>query len=128
MADPVFVHLRMHSEFSIGDGIARIGDAVARAVEERMPALALTDLANLFGAIKFYTAARGAGIKPITGCDLWIGNPAKPESPHRLLLLAITQGICACATSSRAPTATTSSAAAPKCARNGSPSRAAPRA
>jgi DNA polymerase III subunit alpha len=87
MADPAFVHLRMHSEFSIVDGIVRIDDAVARASAERMPALALTDLSNLFGAIKFYSAARGAGIKPIVGCDLWIANPAKPEVPHRLLLL-----------------------------------------
>jgi DNA polymerase-3 subunit alpha len=85
--DPVFVHLRLHSEYSITDGIVRIDDAVARAAEDRMPALALTDLANLFGMVKFYKAARGKGIKPIVGCDVWITNETNRDRPYRLLLL-----------------------------------------
>ena len=56
--DPQFVHLRCHSEYSIVDGIVRIDDYVAAANQDGMPALALTDLSNLFGAIKFYKAAR----------------------------------------------------------------------
>jgi DNA polymerase-3 subunit alpha len=52
-----------------------------------MPALALTDLNNLFGAIKFYKAARGKGVKPIIGCDIWLENPANREQPSRALLL-----------------------------------------
>ena len=60
MSDPRFVHLRLHSEFSISDGIVRIDQAVARAAADGMPALALTDLGNLFGLIKFYKAARAA--------------------------------------------------------------------
>src|ERR1041385_1919091 len=58
-----FVHLRLHSEYSIVDGTLRIDDAVAAAVADNMPALALTDLANVFGLVKFYTAARKAGVK-----------------------------------------------------------------
>ena len=87
MSDPRFVHLRLHSEYSITDGIVRIDDAVARAASLGMPALALTDLSNLFGFVKFYTAARKAGIKPVQGCDVFIANEADPDRPYRLLLL-----------------------------------------
>ncbi|MDQ5902657.1 MAG: polymerase subunit alpha [Pseudomonadota bacterium] len=59
MPDPRFVHLRLHSEYSVTDGIVRIDDAVARAAGSGMPALALTDLGNFFGLVKFYSAARG---------------------------------------------------------------------
>ncbi|MBU1979689.1 MAG: DNA polymerase III subunit alpha [Gammaproteobacteria bacterium] len=87
MIAPSFIHLRLHSEYSIVDGIVRINDAVGFAVADRMPALALTDLSNLFGMVKFYQAARGKGIKPIIGCDVWISNEANRDQPHRLLLL-----------------------------------------
>jgi DNA polymerase-3 subunit alpha len=87
MASPRFVHLRLHSEFSITDGVVRIDDAVAAAVKDEMGALALTDLSNLFGLVRFYTAARAAGIKPITGADVWVSNPQDPDQPYRLLLL-----------------------------------------
>ena len=55
---PTFIHLRMHSEYSVVDGIVRIDEVVAKAAAEEMPALALTDLCNLFGLVKFYQAAR----------------------------------------------------------------------
>src|SRR5215467_7702016 len=84
---PSFVHLRVHSEYSIVDGMLRIDDAVAAAARDCMPALALTDLANVFGLVKFYTAARKTGVKPIVGCDLWITHEAERDQPHRLLLL-----------------------------------------
>ncbi len=84
---PQFVHLRCHSEFSIVDGIVRIDDYVAEANKDAMPALALTDLSNLFGAIKFYKAARGKGIKPIIGCDVWLENSQNRDQAHRVLLL-----------------------------------------
>ena len=64
---PTFVHLRMHSEYSIVDGIVRIDDAVAKAASDSMPALSLTDLSNLCGMGKFYQEARAKGIKPIIG-------------------------------------------------------------
>ncbi|MBV2180354.1 MAG: DNA polymerase III subunit alpha [Castellaniella sp.] len=85
---PAFVHLRSHSEFSVVDGIARIPDLVKRAKAFGQPAMALTDLANLFGWIKFYKAARKAGVKPIAGCDVWLHNPDDADKPFRLLLLA----------------------------------------
>src|SRR6266853_540097 len=87
MPNPAFVHLRLHSEFSITDGIVRIDEAVARAAADGMPALAITDLANVFGMVKFYKAARAAGVKPIIGCDVWITNESERDKPHRLLLL-----------------------------------------
>ena len=86
-ADPAFVHLRMHSEFSILDSTIRINNAVSKAVEDQMPALALTDLANLFGAVKFYQTARRNGVKPVIGCDVWITNETESDKPYRVLLL-----------------------------------------
>ena len=80
MSAPRFVHLRLHSEYSISDGMLRIDGAVARAAEYGMPALALTDLANLFGMVKFYSAARAAGIKPIIGCDAWVADDGSGDN------------------------------------------------
>ncbi len=87
MPDPDFIHLRLHSEYSIADGIVRIPEAVAAAKQDAMPALALTDLNNLFGLVKFYQAMRGSGIKPVIGCDVFISNEVEREQPYRLLLL-----------------------------------------
>ncbi len=87
MAAPRFVHLRLHSEYSVSDGIVRIDDAVERARADAMPALALTDAANLFGMVKFYGAARAAGVKPVIGADCWLQNDADRDKPFRLLLL-----------------------------------------
>jgi len=84
---PSFIHLRLHSEYSIVDGIVRLDEAIAAAAGDGMPALALTDLANAFGTVKFYQAARGRGVKPIIGCDIWISNEADRDKPYRLLLL-----------------------------------------
>ena len=92
---PGFVHLRLHSEYSITDGLTRIDEAIAQAAADGQPALALTDLANLFGMVKFYSAARGAGIKPIIGCDVWIGDDDaadKNDGSARLLLLVKNRG------------------------------------
>ncbi len=87
MPQPSFVHLRLHSEYSISDGMVRVDGAVDAAKQDGMPALALTDLNNFFGLIKFYKAARGAGIKPVAGCDVFISNEADRERPYRMLLL-----------------------------------------
>jgi DNA polymerase-3 subunit alpha len=84
---PTFVHLRMHTEFSVQDGMVRVGDAVKAAVQHHMPALAISDLSNLFGLIKFYTKARGSGVKPIAACDVWIESDRDPEHPARGLLV-----------------------------------------
>ena len=87
MPQPSFVHLRLHSEYSISDGMLRVDEAVAAAQKDGMPALALTDLNNVFGLVKFYQGARGKGLKPIVGCDVFISNEADRDRPHRLLLL-----------------------------------------
>src|SRR5881227_1360850 len=83
-----FVHLRAHTEFSVVDGTLRIDDAVAAAAADGQGALAITDLSNLFGAVKFYTAARRAGVKPIVGVDLWLEPEGSEKAPSRLLVLA----------------------------------------
>ncbi len=87
MNAPRFVHLRLHSEYSIHDGILRLDDALQRAKQDGMPALALTDLANVFGMIKFYTAARKLGVKPLIGCDIWVATAQHLDRPTRLLVL-----------------------------------------
>ncbi len=88
MTAPSYVHLRLHSEYSIVDGTVRIGEAVAAAAADGMPALAITDLTNAFGLIKFYKAARAAGVKPIAGCDVWITHDTERDAPFRAILLA----------------------------------------
>ncbi|PWV79860.1 DNA polymerase III subunit alpha [Halomonas sp. A11-A] len=84
-----FVHLRVHTEYSLVDGLVRLKPLVKAAVEQGMPALAVTDEANLFGLVKFYKGAQGAGLKPIIGADLWLANPHDEEHPYRLTLLAM---------------------------------------
>ncbi|MCO5117087.1 MAG: DNA polymerase III subunit alpha [Burkholderiaceae bacterium] len=85
----MFIHLRLHTEFSVVDGTARIDDAVASAAADGQPALAITDIANLFGAVKFYKAARGKGVKPILGAEVALrGLAADPATVSRVLLLA----------------------------------------
>ncbi len=83
-----FVHLRNHTEFSVVDGTLRISDVAAAAASDGQAALAITDLSNLFGAIKFYSAARKAGVKPLIGADLWIEPEGSDKAPSRLLVLA----------------------------------------
>ncbi|GJI92725.1 MULTISPECIES: DNA polymerase III subunit alpha [Duganella] len=85
---PAFVHLRVHSEYSIVDGLVRIDDLVGAAAKDKQAALAVTDLANMFGMVKFYKAARGKGIKPVVGVDVWITNDDNREKPSRLMLFA----------------------------------------
>ncbi|MEO7254899.1 MAG: DNA polymerase III subunit alpha, partial [Casimicrobium sp.] len=90
MPSAPFVHLRMHTEYSIVDSTLRISDAVALAAKDDQAALAITDLNNLFGFVKFYKAARAKGIKPICGIDAWIESVDSSHEPTRVLLLAET--------------------------------------
>jgi DNA polymerase-3 subunit alpha len=87
MTDPRYIHLRLHSEYSVVDGTVRLDEALASARADRMPALGLTDLSNLFGTVKFYQAARAGGIKPIIGADCWITNEDDRDKPFRALFL-----------------------------------------
>ena len=92
-----FVHLHLHSQYSLLDGAVKIGDLVQRAREYKMPALAITDHGNMFGALEFYLKARDAGIKPIIGCEIYVapgsrfdkGNArGSSEASHHLVLLS----------------------------------------
>jgi DNA polymerase-3 subunit alpha len=82
-----FVHLHLHSEYSLVDGVVRVKPLIQRAVELGMPAVAITDLSNLFALVKFYRAALSAGIKPIAGSDLLLFNEEDPINPFRLTFL-----------------------------------------
>ncbi len=94
---PPFVHLHVHTDYSLLDGACRIRDLVAACKRMDMPAVAVTDHGNLFGAIEFYTAAREAGIKPIIGCEVYMAPGDRRErearglreASYHLLLLAM---------------------------------------
>ena len=82
-----FVHLHLHTEYSMVDSTVRIPKLVARCKAQGMPAVALTDQNNLFGLVKFYRKAIAQGVKPIIGVDLHIIDDEDPEHPFTLLLL-----------------------------------------
>lgn len=90
MANTDFIHLRIHSEFSLVDGLVRLKPLIGKAASMGMPALGLTDQSNMCALVKFYKGAMGAGIKPIIGVDIWLENPDDPEDPTRLTLFAMT--------------------------------------
>ena len=84
----MFVHLRLHTEFSVVDGTNRIDDIVNCAAADGQGALAITDLSNLFGAIKFYRQARKRGVKPLIGAEIWLdATGTEAVAASRLLLL-----------------------------------------
>ncbi len=84
----MFVHLRLHTEFSVVDGTNRIDEIVKAAADDRQPALAITDLSNLFGAIKFYKEARGKGVKPLIGTEIVVEGLGKDAlALSRMVLL-----------------------------------------
>ncbi|MCK4840450.1 MAG: PHP domain-containing protein, partial [Methylococcales bacterium] len=86
-----FVHLRIHSEFSLVDGIVKIKPLVNNIAGFNMPAVALTEQSNLFSLVKFYRATQAQGIKAIVGADVYIYNPEEPTSPFSLTLLVRNQ-------------------------------------
>jgi DNA polymerase-3 subunit alpha len=86
---PDFVHLRLHTEFSVVDGLVRIKPLMARVAGMGMPAVAITDVSNFFGLVKGYKAALAAGVKPLFGVDLRVVETADPERSYPLCLLAM---------------------------------------
>jgi len=90
-----FVHLHLHSQYSLLDGAIRIEDLVAKAKQYQMPALAITDHGNMFGAVEFYLKCKKAGIKPVIGCELYIAPDSRfskdakgiSEAAYHLILL-----------------------------------------
>ena len=91
-----FVHLHLHTEYSLLDGACRIDDVVEKAHAAKMPAVAMTDHGNLYGAIEFYKAAKERGIKPIIGCEAYIAPGSRldkkssnaRDAAYHLVLLA----------------------------------------
>ena len=88
---PSFVHLRLHSEYSLIDGTIKLGALVDRVVELSMPAVAITDISNLFALVKFYRAAQSNGIKPICGCDFQVSGELPDQALHTLTVLVQNQ-------------------------------------
>ncbi|MCC7290886.1 MAG: DNA polymerase III subunit alpha [Phycisphaerales bacterium] len=93
--DAGFVHLHVHTHFSLLDGATRIGELIDTAKRMNMPAVAITDHGNLFGAIEFYQTAKKAGIKPLIGCELYLAaehrrkkEPSQTKEAFHLLVLA----------------------------------------
>ena len=90
-----FVHLHVHSEFSLLDGLSRIPEMTQRVAEQGMPALALTDHGRMYGVIPFYAAAKKAGIKPIIGIEAYVAPRGMTDKEgkadadyHHMILLA----------------------------------------
>ena len=86
-----FVHLRLHTEYSLVDGLVRIKSLIGRVAELAMPAVAVTDVCNFYGLIKFHKAAIAAGVQPIFGVDLMVMDADDPERAYPLCLLAMNQ-------------------------------------
>ena len=90
-AKPGFIHLRVHTEYSLVDAVVRVKPLMQALVEQQMPAVALTDQGNLFAMVKFTRAALAAGIKPIIGVDAWVRAADEQSPPYRLVLLCQNQ-------------------------------------
>jgi len=90
MAEPRFIHLRVHSDYSMVDGLAKTAPLVKKAAAMGMPAIAITDFTNLCGLVKFYGTAHGQGIKPIIGADFNVASEAMGDELSQLTVLAAT--------------------------------------
>ncbi|MCL9776040.1 DNA polymerase III subunit alpha [Vibrio methylphosphonaticus] len=89
MSDPKFIHLRVHSDFSMVDGLSKVPPLVKKVAEMNMPAMALTDFTNLCGLVKFYSNAHGCGIKPIIGADFTMQSDEFGDELTGITVLAI---------------------------------------
>ncbi|HZT92411.1 MAG TPA: DNA polymerase III subunit alpha [Gaiellaceae bacterium] len=90
-----FVHLHVHSEYSILDGACRIGDLVDRAAEFEMPAVGLTDHGSMAGVVQLWKATRGTGVKPVVGCEVYVADDRRAQQKgyaHLTLLAADNAG------------------------------------
>ena len=87
-AQPSFIHLRVHTEYSLVDGVVRVKPLMQALDDDNMPAVALTDQSNLFAMVKFTRAALAAGIKPLIGVDALVRHADDQEAPFQMVLLA----------------------------------------
>ncbi|MGO8822500.1 MAG: PHP domain-containing protein, partial [Desulfomonilaceae bacterium] len=78
-----FVHLHLHTQYSLLDGAIRIPDLIARAKEYKMSSVAMTDHGNLFGAMDFYSSVQAGGLKPIIGCEVYVAPGDRFEKSSR---------------------------------------------
>ena len=85
--DNRFVHLHLHSEFSLQDSTVRLKPLVEQVRARNMGAVALTDMNNMFAVVKHYKATTSMGVKPIFGADVWVKHPERTEPLSRLVLL-----------------------------------------
>src|SRR6266498_5882392 len=95
MSEAPFVHLHVHSEYSILDGACRIPDLVARAAELEMPAVGLTDHGSMAGAVQLFKNAKGTGVKPLIGCEVYVADDRRAQTKgnaHLTLLAADNTG------------------------------------
>ena len=90
-----FVHLHLHTEYSLLDGACRIGEMLDRVAELKMPAVAVTEHGNLFSAVQFHDEARKRGVKPLIGCEVYVANGSRlarsgtpGDTQNHLVLLA----------------------------------------
>ncbi|EKF9305591.1 DNA polymerase III subunit alpha [Vibrio cholerae] len=88
MSDPKFIHLRIHSDFSMVDGLSKVPPLVKKVAAMGMPAMALTDFTNLCGLVKFYSTAHNCGVKPIIGADFTLQSEEFGDDLTKLTLLA----------------------------------------
>ena len=88
MSSP-FIHLRVHSDFSMMDGLNKVKPILGKVAALGMPAVAITDQMNMCGLVKFYSEAHNLGIKPIIGTDFWVTNEVFGDEPFRLTLIAM---------------------------------------
>lgn len=84
-----FVHLRLHTEYSLVDGLVRVKPLIKAVAGAGMPAVAVTDQSNMCSLVKFYKTANGAGIKPICGADLWLASREEDGPLSRVTLLVM---------------------------------------
>ncbi len=94
--EPTFVHLHNHSEYSVLDGCLRVANLVGEAYEHKMPAVAMTDHGNIFGAVQFFKEAKSKGVKPILGCEVYVApqsrfdkKPGGPNDVHHYHLVLL---------------------------------------
>jgi DNA polymerase-3 subunit alpha len=88
LIEPNFIHLRVHSDYSMCDGLKKVKPIVAKAASLNMPAIALTDQTNLCGLVKYYHASHSAGLKPIIGCDFWVKSEELGNELFRIVVLS----------------------------------------
>lgn len=89
--EPKFVHLRLHTEFSLSDGLISIPALMEKAAADQMGAIGISDLSNLYATVKFYQAGLSQGIKPLIGVDMWVNADQKESNSYRITLFCQNQ-------------------------------------